>query len=72
MNPDPPPAEKRAQMNVRVPVSLLAAIDARRGTKDMSRDKWVENALRFALASHPAAAPLSNTQGRTAPPPHRR
>ena len=50
---DQPPA-KRKQMNVRLPEDLIEALDARRARKDMSRDQWVENALRFALSQHPA------------------
>lgn len=51
---DPPEAPERKQMNVRLPVDLIEAIDVRRARKDMSRDLWVEKALRFALAHHPA------------------
>lgn len=52
--PAPEPAPPRKQMNVRLPEDLIEAVDARRARKDMSRDLWVENALRFALAQHPA------------------
>lgn len=66
------PKPPKRQLNVRVPPDLIDQIDARRAVKDMSRDRWVENALRFALGHHPQAGPLTNTRGRTAPPPHRR
>lgn len=53
--PETPPATApKKQMNVRLPGDLIEAIDARRARKDMSRDQWVENALRYALAQHPA------------------
>jgi predicted HicB family RNase H-like nuclease len=48
----PPPGPTRKQMNVRLPEDLIGAVDARRSIKGMSRDVWVENALRFALAQH--------------------
>lgn len=67
-----PTGPDRVQMNVRLPRDLLEQIDARRAVKDLSRDKWVERALRFALDQHPAARTVSNTKGRTAPPPHTR
>lgn len=66
------PDDPLVQMNVRIPQSLRDQIDLRRSVKDMSRDRWVENALMHALAYRPQAAPLTNTRGRTAPPPHRR
>lgn len=52
--PTTQPQVKRKQMNVRLPEDLIEALDARRARKDMSRDQWVENALRFALSQHPA------------------
>lgn len=61
------------QMNVRIPKSLRDRIDARRGTKDMSRDLWVTNALRFALDNAGRGAPVTPPGGpRTAPPPRHR
>ena len=48
----PTPVPRR-QMNVRLPEDLIEAIDVRRARKDMSRDAFVENALRYALAQHP-------------------
>lgn len=60
------------QMNVRVPKSLRDAIDARRATKGLSRDKWVTRALTWALQQHLRADPHQNTRGRTAPPPRLR
>jgi hypothetical protein len=70
--PEQPADDPRVQMNVRLPKSLRDAIDARRAVKDMSRDKWVENAVRYALSQHQAVVAMTNTQGRTAPPPHTR
>lgn len=52
--PDPPPTTRRRQMNVRLPADLIEQVDARRARKDMSRDTWVERALRYALANSPA------------------
>ena len=49
-SPTPVP---RRQMNVRLPEDLIEAIDVRRARKDLSRDRFVENALRYALAQHP-------------------
>jgi len=40
-------------MNVRLPEDLIEAIDVRRARKDLSRDRFVENAIRYALAQHP-------------------
>lgn len=73
-NDTPPPAKPDlVQMNVRVPRELRDQIDARRAQKDMSRDKWVANALRFALAQHAAGTPMRATPTkRTAPPPTHR
>lgn len=54
----PEPARKRRQVNVRLPDDLIDDIDARRagirqldGTLGISRDRWIENASRFALAA---------------------
>lgn len=68
------PDDPLVQMNVRIPQSLKDALDARRKTKGMSRDVWVERALKFALsrAAKPAAQPLTNSTARTAPPPNHR
>lgn len=55
--PQDPPRAKRKQYNVRLPEDLIADIDARRARKDLSRDKWTENALRFALQQHPDGRP---------------
>lgn len=72
--PDTPPNRnrERKQVNVRLPVPLIEQIDARRQVKDMSRDKWVENALRFALQHGQTPSPVVAGGRRTAPPPHRR
>ena len=76
---DPPPQPKpaRRQVNVRLPVDLVEAIDARRAKKDLSRDQWMERALRFALeqptaTGSPLTGELRTRSGRTATPPHRR
>ena len=50
---DPPQKARRKQMNVRLPEDLIEAIDARRSRKDLSRDVWVERALRYALDANP-------------------
>lgn len=69
--PDGEPAEveELVQMNVRVPRSLRDAIDARREPLNLSRDKWVARALRWALAQ-PKPSTRSTiartTTGRTA------
>lgn len=50
--PDGPPLpdpDELVQMNVRVPRSLRDELDERRGRLDLSRDRWVVNALRWAL-----------------------
>ena len=52
-----PEKVERKQFNVRLPTDLIEAVDARRAKKDLSRDKWVEKALRFALAQQPAPRP---------------
>ena len=61
-----PPAQPtkvpRVQMNVRIPEDLRDEVDARRARKDMSRDLWVERALRFALAYGPG--PTRSTRPR--------
>lgn len=56
---DEPQPVKRKQYNVRLSEDLIAAIDARRARKDLSRDKWTENALRFALQQHPDGPPVA-------------
>lgn len=62
--PDVDPKADRVQMNVRLPRDLVDAVDARRARKDMSRDRWVENALRYALQQHPAPNPAAATTTR--------
>lgn len=75
---DPPkqPKPTRRQVNVRLPLDLVEAIDARRARKDLSRDEWMTRALRFALeapnVSDPATGELRTMAGRTAAPPHLR
>jgi predicted HicB family RNase H-like nuclease len=59
---DQPTPPARKQFNVRLPVDLIEAVDARRARKDLSRDKWVENALRFALAQHPTSTSTTPTR----------
>lgn len=54
---DGPEKARRIQCNVRLPEDLVAAIDVRRAKKDLSRDKFVERALRYALAQQPAPQP---------------
>lgn len=61
MSDTPPP---RKQVNVRLPLDLIARIDARRARKDMSRDAWVEKALEFALHAQETAAAVSTAPGR--------
>jgi hypothetical protein len=39
----------KVQVNVRVPVPLREAIDARRKELGLSRDEWAANAFRLAL-----------------------
>jgi hypothetical protein len=70
--PDP---NEPVQMNVRVPRWLRARINARRAgmtdpanDKPLSRDKWVVNAVKYALDT-PDRTPTTNTRRRTAPPP---
>lgn len=48
-----PPKPKRVQMNVRIPEDLRDEVDTRRARKDLSRDAWVERAIRFALTHGP-------------------
>lgn len=59
--PTPPapevPTVKRRQMNVRLPEDLIAQVDLRRARKDLSRDAWVERAIRYALANSPTPRP---------------
>ena len=52
-SPEPDEAPRRRQMNVRIPDDIIEAIDARRKRKGLSRDVWVERALRFALTNAP-------------------
>lgn len=66
------PGDELVQMNVRVPKSLRDAIDARRASKGLSRDKWCTRALTWALQQHQRAEPHTNSVGRTAPPPRLR
>lgn len=40
-------------MNVRLPEDLIDTVDARRHRLDLSRDAWVERALRYALSANP-------------------
>lgn len=72
--PADPPRVTRRQVNVRLPVDLVEQIDRRRTRKDLSRDQWMERAVRFALSYNPedGSGALETTAGRTAPPPHRR
>ena len=74
--PQLPPPPKRRQVNVRLPLDLVEAIDARRARKDLSRDEWMARALRFALEAptvdDPKTGELRTRAGRTAVPPHRR
>jgi TfoX/Sxy family transcriptional regulator of competence genes len=63
------------QMNVRVPRWLRDRADQRRATmtdaateRPLSRDKWVANAMRYALEA-PDRTPTGSTRRRTAPPP---
>lgn len=51
---EPAEAPKRKQMNVRLPPELIDEIDDRRSARSLSRDQWVERALRFALHHNPA------------------
>lgn len=64
--PDPAdpskPRPTRRQMNVRLPTDLIAQIDVRRAHKDLSRDQFVERALRFALANNPPRTPVPTTR----------
>jgi hypothetical protein len=62
------------QMNVRVPRWLRERVDTRRAgmtdptsDKPLSRDKWVVNAVKFALDA-PTRTPTGDTRRRTAPP----
>lgn len=52
-----PAKVERVQCNVRLPKDLIQAMDERRAKKDLSRDKWVERAIRFALSQQPAPRP---------------
>lgn len=53
VNPDDP----LRQMNVRVPSSLLAAVDERRALRRQSRDEWTAKALAYVLKNTPAIKP---------------
>lgn len=68
------PADPLIQMNVRIPKSLRAQVDARREEVGLSRDRWVTNALTWILQQTVIpGAPYRSGQGvRTAPPPTRR
>lgn len=62
---DPPP--RRKQMNVRLPEDLIESIDTRRQRKGLSRDAWVERALRYALRATdrtPASEAVATAPGR--------
>lgn len=48
---------ERRQCNVRLPGDLIDAMDARRARKDLSRDKFVERCLRYAMENHPDLTP---------------
>lgn len=67
----PDPDDELVQTNVRIPRGLRNAVDARRAVKGLSRDKWVANALRYALSAADRA-PTTAPGRRTAPPPNRR
>lgn len=67
--------DELVQMNVRVPRSVKAAIDARRAGltdpvtgRQMSRDRWVTNAAKYALQAPRRPTSSTTTQRRTAPP----
>lgn len=62
--PEDTPAPARRQMNVRLPVDLIEAIDARRARLDLSRDQWVERALRHALTSTTPTSAAATAPGR--------
>lgn len=81
--PDPPPPPPRVQLNVRLPEDLRDAVDARRseipngkGGLGISRDLWMERALRAVLSKPrvpPEAQATATADGiRTAPPPRHR
>lgn len=63
------PGDELVQMNVRVPASVKAAVQARADERDMPLGRWVANACRFALSQHGITV---TPAGRTATPPHRR
>ena len=50
---DQPPTDARVQCNVRLPQALITDMDARRARKDLSRDKFVERCIRYAMENHP-------------------
>lgn len=58
------PDDPLTQVNVRLPQSLRDRVDARRATLDLSRDVWIERAIRFAL-DHPPGSPLQTRAGRS-------
>lgn len=64
-----PADDPLVQLNVRIPASVKAAMQARVDTKGMRVGKWVENAIRFALSQHNTTV---TREGTTATPPHRR
>lgn len=49
----PTPAVERRQCNVRLPSDLIDSMDERRARKDLSRDKFIERCVRYAMANHP-------------------
>lgn len=57
--PDGTPRQKRRQMNVRLPEELIDTIDNRRAALELSRDTWVERALKWAVSQPPPAPPTS-------------
>lgn len=44
----------KKQMNVRIDPDLIEEIDSRRDRLSLSRDVWVERALRYALRAQPS------------------
>ena len=53
-------------MNVRLPGDLIDQIDSRRARLDLSRDAWVEKALRYAIAVPPSARTETGSTVRSA------
>lgn len=73
--PEPPADVERKQCNVRLPVDLIEAIDVRRaqiGEKGISRDQWMENVARDALARVGRRGNPSPTAPRLGTAPRRR